>query len=62
MVPTRSRVDEVYERVTELKPRFGGQLLHAPQVFPQYPPPYFAAFWIDPWGLMLEAVCHHDRD
>ena len=26
------------------------------------PPPYFATFWIDPFGFMLEAVCHHDRD
>ena len=26
------------------------------------PPPYFATFWLDPFGLMLEAVCHHDRD
>jgi hypothetical protein len=22
----------------------------------------FASFWLDPWGFMLEAVCHHDRD
>jgi hypothetical protein len=28
----------------------------------QYPQPYFATFWLDPWGLMLEAVCHYDRD
>ena len=30
--------------------------------FLQYPQPYFATFWLDPWGFMLEAVCHHDRD
>ena len=29
---------------------------------PQYPQPYFATFWLDPWGLMFEAVCHYDRD
>ncbi len=62
MVRTRSLVTKVRELVTELTPRFGGHVLHEPQVFPQYPQPYFATFWIDPWGLMLEAVCHHDRD
>jgi hypothetical protein len=31
-------------------------------LLPQYPQPYFAMFWLDPWGFMLEAVCHHDRD
>jgi hypothetical protein len=37
-------------------------VVHEPQGFPQYPQPYFATFWLDPWGVMLEAVCHHDRD
>jgi len=57
-VPSRSSVRAVHRRVTEL----GGPVLHEPQEFPQYPPPYFATFWLDPIGLMLEAVCHHDRD
>jgi hypothetical protein len=35
--------------------------LHAPQDWPQYAPPYFAAFWMDRFGFMLEAVCHHDQ-
>jgi hypothetical protein len=30
--------------------------------FLTYPQPYFAPFWLDTWGVMLEAVCHHDRD
>jgi catechol 2,3-dioxygenase-like lactoylglutathione lyase family enzyme len=60
---SRSLVHEIHELVaTTLIPSFGGEVLHRPQVFPQYPPPYFATFWLDPWGLMLEAVCHHDRD
>ena len=59
---TRSLVNEVHALVADLSPQFGGQVLHQPQVFPQYPQPYFATFWLDPWGLMLEAVCHHDRD
>ena len=61
-VRTRSLVNEVHGLVTELIPQFGGEVLHPPQTFPQYPQPYFATFWLDPWGVMLEAVCHHDRD
>jgi catechol 2,3-dioxygenase-like lactoylglutathione lyase family enzyme len=57
MVPTRSRVDEVHGLVQEL----GSEVLFPPQDFPQYPPPYYATFWLDPHGFMLEAVCHHDR-
>ena len=59
---TRSLVNDVHALATVLIPQFGGQVLHRPQLFPQYPQPYFATFWLDPWGLMLEAVCHHDRD
>ena len=62
MVRTRTSVREVHNRIAGLTQEFGGQVLHKPQVFPQYPQPYFATFWLDPWGLMLEAVCHHDRD
>jgi catechol 2,3-dioxygenase-like lactoylglutathione lyase family enzyme len=58
MVPTRSAVRAVHRRVLEL----GSEVLSAPQEFPQYAPPYFAMFWLDPFGFMLEAVCHHDRD
>ncbi len=38
----------------------GGISLEAPRVFSQYPQPYYATFWFDPFGLKLEAVCHHD--
>lgn len=58
MVPTRGRVHEVHELVREL----GSEVVLAPQEFPQYPPPYYAVFWRDPHGFVLEAVCHHDRD
>jgi catechol 2,3-dioxygenase-like lactoylglutathione lyase family enzyme len=58
MVRTRSAVQAVQSAVAEL----GGRILHEPQVFPQYPQPYFATFWLDPWGFMIEAVCHHDLD
>ena len=55
---TRTAVRAVHARVAEL----GGEVVHAPREFPEYPPPYFATFWLDPFGFMLEAVCHHDRD
>jgi len=56
MVKTRSAVEGVHQFVQ----RTGGEVLHRPQAFPQYPPPYFAMFWLDPFGMMLEVVCHHD--
>jgi hypothetical protein len=62
MVRTRSAVTAVHTAVADLSTQSGGHVLHAPQVFPQYPQPYFATFWLDPWGLMLEAVCHYDRE
>ena len=58
VVPTRSAVRAVHAHVR----RAGSTVLHPPQEWPQYPPPYFATFWLDPFGIMLEAVCHHDRD
>jgi catechol 2,3-dioxygenase-like lactoylglutathione lyase family enzyme len=58
MVATRSAVWAVHRLVTGL----GSPVLHEPREFPQYPPPYFATFWVDPFGFMLEAVCHYDRD
>ena len=58
VVPTRGAVRAVHRHVVKV----GSTVLHAPQEWPQYPPPYFATFWLDPFGIMLEAVCHHDRD
>jgi len=58
MVPTRSAVHAVHDHVQER----GGEVLHPPRAFPEYPPPYYATFWLDPFGIMLEAVCHHDHD
>ena len=58
MVPTRSDVRAAHQLVLEL----GGDVIHPPRPFPEYPPPYFATFWLDPMGLTLEAVCPHDRD
>lgn len=57
MVEARSDVDRVYQHVMAA----GGHVLHPPREFPEYPPPYYATFWLDPFGIKLEAVCHHDR-
>jgi catechol 2,3-dioxygenase-like lactoylglutathione lyase family enzyme len=58
MVRTRSAVRAAHAEAVAL----GSEVLHAPRVFPEYPQPYYASFWLDPAGIMLEAVCHHDRD
>ena len=57
MVRSRAAVHAVHDRVREL----GSEVVHPPQEFPQYHPGYYAVFWLDPEGFMLEAVCHRDR-
>lgn len=39
----------------------GGRSVREPQELPQYHEGYFAAFWEDPHGFLLEVVCHRDR-
>lgn len=58
IVRTRGDVHTVRDKVALLE----SEIVHEPQVFPQYPQPYFATFWLEPSGFLLEAVCHHDRD
>jgi len=58
IVRRRSLVDAVYAHVIGI----GGAVIHPPQHFPQYPGHYYATFWYDPFGIKIEAVCHHDRD
>ena len=58
MVRTPGDVDRVHRHVLSL----GGEVIHRPRVFPEYPPHYYATFWRDPFGIKLEAVCHYDRD
>jgi catechol 2,3-dioxygenase-like lactoylglutathione lyase family enzyme len=36
----------------------GDEILHEPRVFPEYGPHQYATYWLDPHGIMLEAVCH----
>jgi catechol 2,3-dioxygenase-like lactoylglutathione lyase family enzyme len=58
MVESRSAVRAVHELVVSL----GDVVVEEPRDFPEYPPPYYATFWRDPFGFLLEAVCHHERD
>lgn len=58
MVRRRSLVDQIHDLAVSA----GRKVIHAPQHFPQYPGHYYATFWFDPFGIMLEAVCHYDRD
>lgn len=57
MVHARKDVDAAHRLAQQLD----SEIIHAPQDFPQYAPPYYATFWLDPFGMMIEAVCHHDR-
>jgi catechol 2,3-dioxygenase-like lactoylglutathione lyase family enzyme len=57
-VPTRQSVRDAHA----VAMRLGSEPVHAPQPWPQYPPPYYAAFWRAPHGFLLEAVCHKDLE
>lgn len=58
MVRRRSLVERIHQHVRES----GGVIDLPPQHFPQYGGHYYATFWYDPFGIRLEAVCHHDAD
>ena len=54
IVPSRAAVRETFSWAVGR----GSEAVHSPQEFPQYGPDYFAAFWLDQQGIMLEVVCH----
>lgn len=56
IVRTRAAVHAVHDRAVLL----GSEIVEPPQEFPQYHPGYYAAFWRDPFGIVIEAVCHRD--
>lgn len=58
IVRRRSSVHAVHHHIIGI----GGTVIHPPRHFPEYPGHYYATFWYDPFGIKLEAVCHHDRD
>lgn len=51
---TRDEVDAAYAKAVEL----GNDIIFEPQLFPKYHENYYASFWHDPHGFMLEIVCH----
>lgn len=51
---TRSQVDEVHDKATEM----GSKILFSPRLSPHYHQDYYAMFWFDPHGFLLEIVCH----
>lgn len=57
MVKSRDAVHVVHTRVQAL----GSPVIYTPQEFPQYHAGYYAMFWYDPDGMMLEVVCHRER-
>jgi catechol 2,3-dioxygenase-like lactoylglutathione lyase family enzyme len=54
MVESRAVVREAY---TWARAR-GAVVLRRPRVFPEYGPDFFATYWLDPHGIMLEAVSY----
>jgi catechol 2,3-dioxygenase-like lactoylglutathione lyase family enzyme len=57
IVKTREAVEAAHGFARDL----GSELVIAPKEFPEYHPGYYAAFWLDPFGQMLEVV-HHGRE
>ena len=51
---TRSQVDDAHAKAQEI----GSSILFTPRLFPQYHANYYATFWFDPHGFLLEMVCH----
>ena len=50
---TRPEVDKAHAQAVAL----GSEVLYAPKLFPQYHENYYASFWFDPHGFLLEIVC-----
>lgn len=53
MVATRDIVREAHEWARARR----AEILHAPREFPEYGQ-HYATYWLDPHGIMIEAVCH----
>lgn len=51
---SRSEVDTAFSKAVGL----GNDIIFEPQLFPKYHDNYYASFWHDPHGFMLEIVCH----
>jgi len=56
IVKTRDKVHAAHDSALTS----GCEIVHAPREFPEYHPGYYATFWLDPFGHMIEVVCHRD--
>ena len=54
MVQSREIVREAHEWARAR----GAEIVHEPRVFPEYSENFYATFWLDPHGFMLEAVSY----
>jgi catechol 2,3-dioxygenase-like lactoylglutathione lyase family enzyme len=55
-VDSPDEVDAVHAQVVAA----GGEVLHAPRLWPQYHPDYYATFFLDPDGFRLEVAASRD--
>ena len=55
---TRAQVEAAHAKAVEI----GSQILFTPRLFPQYHASYYASFWFDPHGFLLEIVCNKPED
>jgi catechol 2,3-dioxygenase-like lactoylglutathione lyase family enzyme len=55
-VPDRAAVHRVHEWAKAQ----GHEIVHEPQLFPMYHPRFYATFFLDRHGFMLEAVTYED--
>ncbi|HVU78990.1 MAG TPA: VOC family protein [Gaiellaceae bacterium] len=55
-VESREDVDLVHGRAVAA----GAEVLHAPRLWPQYHPEYYATFFLDPDGFRLEVAASRD--
>jgi len=56
VVDTHEEVDGVHARAKEAD----AEILHAPRLWPQYHPAYYATFFLDPDGFRLEVAGSRD--
>jgi catechol 2,3-dioxygenase-like lactoylglutathione lyase family enzyme len=55
-VENREEVDGLHNRAAAA----GAEILHAPRLWPQYHPEYYATFFLDPDGFRLEVAASRD--
>lgn len=55
-VESHADVDRVHEAAVAA----GAEVLHAPRLWPQYHPDYYASFFLDPDGFRIEVAASRD--